>query len=53
MGPTRRCESLLYDRMRTVVLGSSVDAEGNRRPRLNETFHALARHWGFVRKRHF
>ena len=43
-----RCETLLYDRMRTVVLGSSVDAEGKRRPRLNETFHAFARHWGFV-----
>jgi transposase len=38
-----RCETILYDRMRTVVLGT----EGQR-PRLNPTFEALARHWGFV-----
>ncbi|MET0335917.1 MAG: IS21 family transposase [Rhizobacter sp.] len=38
-----RCESLLYDRMRTVVLGS---AEG--RTRLNTTFAAFAEHWGFT-----
>lgn len=43
-----RCESLLYDRMRTVVLGSSVDADGKRKPRLNATFEAFARHWGFT-----
>ena len=36
-----RCEFLLYDRMRTVVLGTS---EG--RPRLNPTFAAFAGHWG-------
>ncbi len=38
-----RCESLLYDRMRTVVLGTH---EG--RPRLNATFAAFAAHWGFT-----
>mgnify|MGYP001413612938 CR=1 FL=1 len=38
-----RCEFLLYDRMRTVVLGSS---EG--RPRLNPTFDSFAGHWGFT-----
>ena len=38
-----RCEFLLYDRMRTVVLGTS---EG--RPRLNPTFAAFAGHWGFT-----
>jgi transposase len=38
-----RCEQLLYDRMRTVVLGTS---EG--RPRLNATFAAFAAHWGFT-----
>jgi transposase len=43
-----RCECLLYDRMRTVVLGSSVDVEGKRKPRLNTTFDAFARHWGFT-----
>jgi len=43
-----RCESLLYDRMRTVVLGSQVGADGKRRPRLNATFAAFAQYWGFV-----
>lgn len=38
-----RCEQLLYDRMRTVVLG----ADGAR-VRLNATFEAFARHWGFT-----
>jgi transposase len=38
-----RCEFLLYDRMRTVVLGTS---EG--RPRLNPTFASFASHWGFT-----
>jgi len=38
-----RCEFLLYDRMRTVVLGTS---EG--RPRLNPTFAAFAGHWSFT-----
>ncbi|MBZ8141544.1 transposase [Rubrivivax gelatinosus] len=38
-----RCEFLLYDRMRTVVLGSS---EG--RPRLNPRFAHFAAHWGFT-----
>ena len=43
-----RCENLLYDRMRTVVLGSSVDPDGKRRPRFNATFAAFADHWGFT-----
>lgn len=38
-----RCEFLLYDRMRTVVLGTSGG-----RPRLNPTFAAFASHWGFT-----
>lgn len=38
-----RCEFLLYDRMRTVVMGTS---EG--RPRLNPTFASFASHWGFT-----
>jgi transposase len=38
-----RCENLLYDRMRTVVIGS----DGSR-VRLNPTFEAFARHWGFT-----
>jgi len=38
-----RCESLLYDRMRTVVLGT-IDG----RPRLNPTFESFAGHWGFT-----
>ena len=38
-----RCEFLLYDRMRTVVLGSS---EG--RVRLNARFQAFAQYWGFT-----
>jgi len=38
-----RCGEILYDRMRTVVLGS-VDGT----PRWNPTFDAFARHWGFM-----
>jgi transposase len=38
-----RCEYLLYDRMRTVVLGSE-----DGRPRFNATFAAFAAHWGFT-----
>jgi transposase len=41
-----RCEHLLYDRMRTVVLGSGKDAAG--KARLNSTFAAFAAHWGFT-----
>ena len=37
-----RCEHLLYDHMRTVVLGTS---EG--KPKLNPRFAAFAAHWGF------
>ncbi|WP_407279186.1 IS21 family transposase [Aromatoleum evansii] len=43
-----RCECLLYDRMRTVVLGTEHDGDGERRPRLNATFAAFADHWGFI-----
>jgi transposase len=38
-----RCEFLLYDRMRTVVLGTH---EG--KPRMNTTFASFAGHWGFT-----
>lgn len=38
-----RCEHLLYDRMRTVVLGTRQG-----RARLNPTFAAFAAHWGFT-----
>jgi transposase len=37
-----RCAELLYDRMRTVVLGSE-----DGKPRWNATFDAFAKHWGF------
>lgn len=43
-----RCETLLYDRMRTVVIGQTVDEAGRSRPKLNTTFDAFARHWGFT-----
>lgn len=39
-----RCEFLLYDRMRTVVLGSHSDGK----PQLNTTFASFAAHWGFT-----
>jgi transposase len=38
-----RCETILYDRMRTVVLGGD-----DQRTKLNTTFEAFARHWGFT-----
>jgi transposase len=38
-----RCETVLYDRMRTVVLGTEAG-----KARLNPTFEAFARHWGFT-----
>jgi transposase len=41
-----RCEQLLYDRMRTVVLGGGKDSAG--KARLNSTFAAFAAHWGFT-----
>ncbi len=44
-----RCECLLYDRMRTVVLGTESDGDGERRRRLNATFAAFAGHRGFCR----
>lgn len=37
-----RCAELLYDRMRTVVLGTE-----DGKPRWNPTFDAFAKHWGF------
>jgi transposase len=41
-----RCEQLLYDRMRTVVLGTAQDGSG--KARLNSTFAAFTAHWGFT-----
>lgn len=43
-----RCEFILYDRMRTVVLGSQTDAQGRSRPKFNATFEAFAQYWGFT-----
>jgi len=43
-----RCEFILYDRMRTVVLGSQTDAQGRSRPKFNTTFEAFAHYWGFT-----
>lgn len=37
-----RCAELLYDRMRTVILGTE-----DGKPRWNATFDAFAKHWGF------
>ena len=41
------CQSLLYDRMRTVTIGTTEDDAGVRRAKLNTTFHSFAEHWGF------
>ena len=41
------CQAMLYDRMRTVTLGTAEDDAGVRRARLNDTFVAFAGHWGF------
>ena len=41
------CQTLLYDRMRTVTVGTSEDDAGLRRAKINERFHAFAEHWGF------
>ncbi len=43
-----RCEFILYDRMRTVVLGTQADAQGRSRPKFNATFEAFAHYWGFT-----
>lgn len=37
-----RCAELLYDRMRTVILGTE-----DGKPRWNATFESFAKHWGF------
>lgn len=42
------CQSLLYDRMRTVTIGTSEDDDGVRRAKLNATFQAFAGHWGYA-----
>jgi transposase len=42
------CHTLLYDRMRTVALGTHTDADGRRKIQLNATFEAFAAHWGFA-----
>ena len=41
------CQNLLYDRMRTVCLGTIEDDAGVRRARINPTLRAFADHWGF------
>lgn len=43
-----RCEFILYDRMRTVVVGSQADAQGRSRAKFNTTFEAFAQYWGFT-----
>jgi transposase len=43
-----RCETLLFDRMRTVVLGTTPEEACARRPKFNTTFEAFAHHWGFI-----
>lgn len=42
------CQTLLYDRMRTVALGIEVDDAGRVRSKLNAKFEAFAQHWGFA-----
>lgn len=42
------CETLLYDRMRTVCAGDELTSSGERRARFNPTFAAFAQHWGFT-----
>ena len=42
------CETLLYDRMRTVSTGEALTASGEQRARFNPTFAAFAQHWGFT-----
>jgi transposase len=42
------CETLLYDRMRTVAIGEETDINGRRQARFNPTFAAFAQHWGFT-----
>jgi transposase len=41
------CHSLLYDRMRTVTVGTTEDDAGIRRARLNDKFRRFAEYWGF------
>ncbi|HSB23297.1 MAG TPA: IS21 family transposase [Burkholderiaceae bacterium] len=43
-----RCEFILYDRMRTVVVGSQADAQGRTRPKFNTTFETFVHYWGFT-----
>jgi len=42
------CETLLYDRMRTVTSGEEPTPSGERRARFNPMFAAFAQHWGFT-----
>lgn len=42
------CQSLLYDRMRTVTIGTTQDDAGIRRAKLNVAFQAFADHWGYT-----
>lgn len=41
------CQTLLYDRMRTVFAGRTQAADGTMRARFNDTFKAFADYWGF------
>lgn len=41
------CQTLLYDRMRTVFVGKVKGADGIVRARFNDTFKAFADYWGF------
>lgn len=43
-----RCERLLCDHKRTVVLGTTSDADGHKVHEPNDTFHAFARLWGLT-----
>lgn len=41
------CQTLLYDRMRTVFVGKVKAADGTVHARFNDTFKAFADYWGF------
>jgi transposase len=41
------CQTLLYDRMRTVVVGKFKGPDGSVRAKFNDKFKAFADYWGF------
>lgn len=43
-----RCDTLLYDRMRTVALGTQRELGEGQGARLNAKFKAFAEYWGFT-----